>query len=97
MGAEMIDHDDPDIAVAMFGRAQHLARLDEQRLEHELRSIHTRAAAAFVERGDDELSAWFRAEEIVARLRAFVANRRRARAGGGEQNPAEGDAAPARG
>lgn len=81
----MIDHDDPDFAVALFNRAAKLARLDDQRLARELKLLHERAAAVFAERGDDELSAYFAADSIVQRLRGLVANRRRAQAGGGRK------------
>ncbi|MCC3244200.1 hypothetical protein LG047_02490 [Methylocystis sp. WRRC1] len=73
----MIDIDG-DAILELLRRAEQFALLDGPRLERELDGVRLRAAAAFAEAGDDELSAFFRADAIVTRLRGMI-ERRRAR------------------
>lgn len=92
----MIDAD--ELILELDKRARKLAALDDVRLERAFETIRARAVAAFVAAGESELEAFLSADAILQRLRVLVENRRRrAQAGGGAKNQAEGGRAPARG
>ncbi|WP_036281893.1 hypothetical protein [Methylocystis sp. ATCC 49242] len=76
MGALMIDLG--DAILELDRRAEQFAHLDGPRLDAEIEGVRRRAAAAFVAGGDDELTAFFRADALIVRLRGMIERRRRA-------------------
>lgn len=72
----MIDIDG-DAILELLRRAEQFALLDGPRLERELDGVRRRAVAAFVEAGEDELTAWFRADALIVRLRGMIEKHRR--------------------